>query len=392
MSEFAEFWQNIRPTFLSFAWVAAVAGGILLLLSYWKARVLRAGFEPGLLPPQRHRDVPWLFRDVALLIILGIGSEVVLLPAFRAAGRAAAPQPPVNWRELSARQTAEWLGFAVPATLGTSLTTTVSVPAALTASVHVKEQRRVEQRWLMIGLAVCRLFFFALAIFYLRWATGAWPEHLLLTTHQWLPNLWRGYVAFLLLTLPLFLLFLALVLLQNFVGKQTEHLVEQFLAQSPTLGDYLMVVFLSTVLAPLVEELLLRGIIQPLFIEDPLLADIVIIFSLCMAVMYGLSEQVNPSWAWGPLVFLILVGPGYLLFELLTRRLLPRPGAARGIFAASLLFALLHYTVWPSPVPIFFLGLALGWLAYRTQSLVPGIFCHALFNLVSLVSPFVGRG
>jgi membrane protease YdiL (CAAX protease family) len=50
-----------------------------------------------------------------------------------------------------------------------------------------------------------------------------------------------------------------------------------------------------------------------------------------------------------------------------------------------LLFASFHAQVWPSPIPLFFLGLGLGWLSYRTQSLIGPIVAHALFNAVACI-------
>jgi membrane protease YdiL (CAAX protease family) len=52
------------------------------------------------------------------------------------------------------------------------------------------------------------------------------------------------------------------------------------------------------------------------------------------------------------------------------------------IFGSAILFALMH-EAWPSAVALVPLGIVLGWLAYRTQSLVPGIVLHALFNAVA---------
>ena len=39
--------------------------------------------------------------------------------------------------------------------------------------------------------------------------------------------------------------------------------------------------------------------------------------------------------------------------------------------------------VWPTPIPLFALGLSLGYLAYRTQSLVAPVVLHGLFNAVA---------
>jgi len=49
-----------------------------------------------------------------------------------------------------------------------------------------------------------------------------------------------------------------------------------------------------------------------------------------------------------------------------------------------------HSSVWPSPIPLFVLGLGLGWLAMRTRGVFVPVIVHGLFNAVSAV--FVLRG
>ncbi|GEM_PF-5624157 len=58
------------------------------------------------------------------------------------------------------------------------------------------------------------------------------------------------------------------------------------------------------------------------------------------------------------------------------------------IVGSAVLFALSH-EAWPSAVALMPLGMVLGWLAYRTQSLIPGIVLHALFNAVAFVVLFL---
>ena len=55
----------------------------------------------------------------------------------------------------------------------------------------------------------------------------------------------------------------------------------------------------------------------------------------------------------------------------------------RGIFTSAMFFAILHQ--WPTCIPLFVLGLLLGWLAYRTQSLISTLVFHSLFNAVPCV-------
>ncbi len=61
----------------------------------------------------------------------------------------------------------------------------------------------------------------------------------------------------------------------------------------------------------------------------------------------------------------------------------PRVNQPRAIYATAVLFACVHS--WPDAIPLFFLGLLLGWVAYRTQSLVAPITLHVLFNAVGCI-------
>jgi membrane protease YdiL (CAAX protease family) len=53
---------------------------------------------------------------------------------------------------------------------------------------------------------------------------------------------------------------------------------------------------------------------------------------------------------------------------------------ARAWYGTAVLFAASHSSVWPSPIPLTVLALVLGWLAYRTQSLIGTMVFHSLFN------------
>src|SRR5262249_50828793 len=106
-----------------------------------------------------------------------------------------------------------------------------------------------------------------------------------------------------------------------------------------------------------------------------------------VAIAYLQGKEKAGIW---PVVFVLAAAAGFLLVERLPWRWLPRPGAVRGIFASSILFAAWHSSVWPSPIALFALSLGLGWLAYRTQSLVAPILLHALFNAVTCLVLLVG--
>jgi len=66
-------------------------------------------------------------------------------------------------------------------------------------------------------------------------------------------------------------------------------------------------------------------------------------------------------------------------------------GAPAALAVSSVLFASAHLMAEPQAVlPLFFLGLALGYAAYRTRSLVAPILAHSLFNTVMILGAFFG--
>ena len=60
--------------------------------------------------------------------------------------------------------------------------------------------------------------------------------------------------------------------------------------------------------------------------------------------------------------------------------------ATLAIYGTAMLFAIVHSPNWPAPLALFPMGLALGWLSRRTQSLVGPIAFHAMFNLTSFIA------
>jgi hypothetical protein len=77
-----------------------------------------------------------------------------------------------------------------------------------------------------------------------------------------------------------------------------------------------------------------------------------------------------------PALFVVAMAPGYYWCR-------QRSDAAAGTWSASLVWAAMHAPVWPSPIPLFVLGLGFGVVAQRTQSLVPSVVAHSLFNGVA---------
>lgn len=293
------------------------------------------------------------------------------------------------------------------------------------------------------------------------------PYQVGLTTFRFGPNVLLGYVAWLVLT-PAILFLHALtqrVYAQTTFYKPEPHPLQKLMLDSPLPADWVLTALTAIVAAPLLEELLYRGVLQqwlaaPSFpanqppeqhpaaddlvpsssenitadltgIQHPSTppnfgtekspgvdaapgfqtgraerdeernpfvtpsprarrSDIILGVSLFVAVFTrqkGIAGAIEDReallflWELQPAFFVLLLLPVYLLIR---RR--QRDAAAGAIFASSLLFAIWHSPVWPSPIPLFPLGVGLGWLAYRTQSLVAPMAVHMLFNGVAVLA------
>lgn len=230
---------------------------------------------------------------------------------------------------------------------------------------------------------------------------GARPYQLGLTTHRLAANLCLGYLGWMILT-PLVYGLASLVLWIHSLLlplPAEKHPLLESLQNHPGFLGYLMVFLVAVVAAPVYEELVFRGVLQPWFARRRWGADAALVAAFGLAVYAGLVTKVdkdfflagNPNGlrilveGLGTAVFVLVMIPGYIYADRLLWNWLPQPGAGRTVYAVALLFAAAHANIWPSPIPLFLLALGLGYLAYRTQSLVSGMTVHALFNGMSVL-------
>jgi membrane protease YdiL (CAAX protease family) len=88
-------------------------------------------------------------------------------------------------------------------------------------------------------------------------------------------------------------------------------------------------------------------------------------------------------------ITVLAVGMAPLLEELVFRGLIQgaaerRWGGAAGIFAAALLFAVVHFRPWVLPLHVF-LGLSFGYAVYATRSVLAGVILHAANNAAAML-------
>jgi membrane protease YdiL (CAAX protease family) len=366
-------WVVLVQASLAWALIAAAAG--LALLAWPRP----APGEPAW-ARQRPRRIRWTMAEIILLAVFllpvaDLTAQIYLMVT-------AKPDYAVLLAGLGESRALLANGFSAgPASYAGSA-------AEVSAATLLKMRDRI------IVLLWTRFFVhlaFLVAILALRWRVMQTNPNACPGLRRLRSNVVMGYLGWLVVTLPVWgiLVLVQTDWLADLIGPPQAHPVELLLRSART-TDILVGMISILLIAPVLEEFLFRGLIQPMLARAPLLADAVILTALVMAVFHAIAakpeDEVKRELV---ILFLIAAGPGYLLFEHLVQPWLTRPGAARAIFATSLLFAYVHMGAWPSPIPLFFLALVLGLVTYRTQSLVAPVTLHLLFNLMNVVILFV---
>jgi membrane protease YdiL (CAAX protease family) len=149
--------------------------------------------------------------------------------------------------------------------------------------------------------------------------------------------------------------------------------------------ERVLVIIIATIGAPMWEEVFFRGIVQPWVIHRRL-GGVVALLAAGGWTLVVLRDRLREAAGEGPSDLLIELVPILVLLALAAvygLLLLWRWRLASGLFASAVLFAWVHVSVWPSPIPLVWLALGLGWLALKSGSLVGPMVLHALFNAVA---------
>jgi membrane protease YdiL (CAAX protease family) len=252
------------------------------------------------------------------------------------------------------------------------------------------------------------------------------PHHYGLSWARWPGNIATGLTAFVLATPVVLGVYLVLALIVpkrpqmlEILGKQTEYAWE-----------WILFGFQTLLMAPLLEEILFRGILQGWLRRATLFGHLVLmtvtVSSASLAVYYHDEEAQADVMDPSPLIFAVVLAAVYgaWMFRLVRTFALQdaevqswqpqspdgeegpdddaqpwgndpvrmrrwvEANAALAVYGSAMLFAVGHSLAWPAPVPLFVMGLILGWLSQRSQSLLGTITFHALFNLVAFIVLF----
>jgi membrane protease YdiL (CAAX protease family) len=215
---------------------------------------------------------------------------------------------------------------------------------------------------------------------FVRLTSGAGLADLGLHCKEWPRQMGIGVRAAMLMTPPV----CAIQFLAVRIWRSQTHPVEQMVLEKLTPGVAILAVLSTMVLAPLIEELLFRGILQRWlgrFVEDRPLPTTTIQENGWSATL----ESKNESFLWdseyappkstaiGPVSEILL--NGHQLAEQPSSRSSNLP-----ILLTSIFFAAMHLPQWPAPIAIFLLSMALGTVYQRTGSLLASVTMHATFN------------
>jgi membrane protease YdiL (CAAX protease family) len=218
--------------------------------------------------------------------------------------------------------------------------------------------------------------------------SGTRPAQLGLTTRHLGPNLLAGFIAFVAVApVVLGLNYLVETLYRWALGGGTQAHPLTLIARERLMpAEWVLLVLTGTVTAPVLEELIFRGMLQPWFAARSWGGPLALCVALGIAVFFC-AGRVRDVWPHGPGAALIEAAPALFILALVPVCLLvmrrSRTPAAGAVCGTAVLFAAIHSSVWPSPIALVVLGLALGVLAWRTGSLVGPILLHSLFNGVA---------
>lgn len=167
----------------------------------------------------------------------------------------------------------------------------------------------------------------------------------------------------------------------------TEHALAKMGAGGDGYGGVLLVLS-ACVTAPLIEEFLFRGLLVPWAGGRWFRPWCLLFPAAVLALLFGLKADLTfhaPS-----LAFVLVLAVGTYAIQRFGKRRAKFPAhTALAVWSSAALFAAAHSAVWPTPIPLFVLGLGLGYLTARTRSWAASAVAHAAFNAVSTVWVFL---
>ncbi len=279
-----------------------------------------------------------------------------------------------------------------------------------------------ENRFVYEYIAICLAFPFQIItiVYFLRVVSGTKLYQIGFHTSYLRQALLLACLAFLTVVFLVLAVNLGVELTQLLITDEPpeEHGLEKMISQNPSLLKWLLLIVTALIVAPVMEELIFRGVFQGWASQEAWRVEFFMFGAFLIGIILHYEDRIGISIFWLCLLIGFRLFPNMLVrfFDKGTtkkkeqkERFSEKEGELteenlsdfykyvlkitnqgkmlirfRSIYACSAMFAMMH--TWPTPIPLFLLGLALGWLAHRTQGLAAPIFLHFLFNGVAFMS------
>jgi membrane protease YdiL (CAAX protease family) len=334
-----------------------------------------------------------LLRDFAIYLAVWLGMAAVgaALCAPLWLGRPRDRLLPAQRRRL-----VSWGGFEVVLVFVNQWAWAVLVLAVLLQTLGEPQSPDEEKLRAYLANAIALPLALVTSVLLLWRASGTRPYQLGLSLGRWRQDVLLGFLGWLVLTPIVLGLNLVVTWCVILVTKEVPKVHE--LSRLPSLGEPLLGWILlwvnAVAAAPLWEEFFFRGVVQRWLGSRRWGGHLAMAFLLAVpgveaaVAFYRPDDRLGEFWKEHAL-FVLAVVVGYVgLLAALWRRGERRDAVGPVIYCTAALFA--YYHPWPTEPAIFVLGLGLGWLAYRTQSLVGPIVLHALFNMLACLTAVFG--
>lgn len=357
---------------LQFLPIALACVVVPLSVLFWLLALERTSRGVPLLPSSARRPVPWTIGDLLALMLAGtvITSTTQILMAQQ---------------------------FGVP------------LDKLQLADLPLQPRQQVV---LLAGFSVGTVLMWCFSLLWLRWRAGASRDDLGWPQGTWASDLVLGLVAFLMLVVPMLGIHF---LVQRMWRTEATHPFIEIVVRDPRPLFLIPVIVAGVGVAPVVEEFLFRvylqgwlerlpspwawwhGSMQPPEVRRPSPAaecgpDVVAAEWISAAAPPAaapphVDTQAGPAREEG---WADAYRPPHVADSLAAAPATPGPDPTHPpspwwpVGASGLLFAVAHIGQGPAPIPLFFLGLGLGYLYHRTHRVLPCIVVHFLVNLTAV--------
>ncbi|MDZ4850878.1 MAG: CPBP family intramembrane glutamic endopeptidase [Pirellulaceae bacterium] len=166
---------------------------------------------------------------------------------------------------------------------------------------------------------------------------------------QWFKDLRLGFVAFIVLVAPVYLLMMVVTVSS---GQDYSHPILEMSKENPWM--LLPAIFMAVILAPIGEEFAFRVLLQG-FLESMSKGSFTIEKLLVGRTEQNSTDETESSLPLWP------------------------------IFVSGIMFGVVHYSYGMSWIPLSVLGIALGWLYRVTNRIWPSLVVHMGINATSMI-------